>query len=236
MDIPFSVHLPIVIPHDFEDDYLDVFFLDEDASRREMSFRMLELNLKEASKLQPDYCVLHFAGIYRSYATPFMDFEQVLNDALYRINSLAERYQVKVLLEYMGSNCKFYAYDAWIKKIAPYAMLGILTDTGHLYFSSVIHGFDYMQALDALAVGSDAFHLWTTKGGGAYGDSQYYRDYHHIIPHEGQMRSDNWAFDSERVFKRIAQERKPMIIEASTVYEGMPYFYEGIAWMVSLIK
>ncbi len=233
--IPFSIHLPIVIPHDFEDDYLDVFFLDENKSRREMSFRMLEANLIEASKLQPDYCVLHFAGVYRAYATPFDDFEQVLGEALSRINSLAERHQVKVLLEYMGSNCKFFEYEQWIEKIAPYAMLGILTDTGHLYFSSLIHGFDYMQALNALASSSDAFHLWTTKGRGAYGDSQYYRDYHHIIPHKGQVLSDNWAFDSEHVIKRIAQERKPMIIEASTVYEGMSYFYEGIVWMVSLV-
>ncbi len=233
--IPFSIHLPYIIPEGFEGDYLDVFFLDPDEDKRKLSFSMLEENLKVVSELGPDYCVLHFAGIYMDCDEAHPDFEQTLNDGLKRIDALAKRYEVKVLLEYMGSNCRFYNYEAWINHIQPYESIGILTDTGHLFFSSVIHSFDYMKALEALANVSEAFHLWTTRGRAAYADSEYYRKFHHIVPHSGQCEGDEWAFDAKTVLERIARERKPMIIEASTAYGGMSYFYEGIGWAIDLI-
>ncbi len=176
MQIPFSIHLPMVISDDFVGDYLDVFFLDPDPEKREMSFRMLEENLIEMAKIKPDYCVLHFAGVYREIKEAFPDFELVLNEALKRINDLCQSYNTKVLLEYMGSNIRFSDYKDWIRVTRELSHVGLITDTGHLYFASLIHGFDYMQALDRLASASEAFHIWTTKGQKTYGESEYYKN------------------------------------------------------------
>jgi len=235
-NIPFSIHLPMYIDEGFKGDYLDVFFLDPDPIQREISYKLLEDNLIKMQHIQPDYCVLHFSGVYRKIRGPFDKFEQVLNQAFERINALATQYDVKILIEYMGSNIRFSDYNDWILKTAPLSHVGLLTDTGHLYFASLIHHFDYMKALDKLSSASDAFHLWTTKGDGAYNDSEYYQKYHHIIPHIEQVRLEDWAFDTETVFRRVARENKPMIIEASTAYKGRNYFYDGIASIISILE
>lgn len=236
MGIPFSIHLPMFLSEDFVGDYLDVFFLDPDPVQRELSFKMLEENLIEMEKIGPDYCVLHFAGVYRKVRGPFDDFEEVLKTSLKRIDDLSRKYNVRVLLEYMGSNIRFSDYHDWIEMTRSLSHVGLITDTGHLYFASLIHGFDYMEALDKLASASDAFHLWTTKGDKTYSDSEYYQKYHHIIPHSEQIREEDWAFDTKDVFRRIARESKPIIIEASTVYKGKSYFYEGIASIISILE
>lgn len=234
--IPFSIHLPMFLNEGFEGDYLDVFFLDPDPVKREISFRMLEFNLEKIQEIGPDYCVLHFAGVYRKIRGPFDDFEDVLRDALQRIDALAVKYNQQILIEYMGSNIRFSDYSDWIEETKELSNVGIITDTGHLYFASLIHGFNYMQALDKLASASDAFHLWTTKGDKSYGDSEYYQKYHHIIPHTDQSKEEDWAFDTTAVFQRIVKENKPIIIEASTVYKGKSYFYEGIASIISILE
>ena len=234
-NIPFSIHLPMFLDKGFTGDYLDVFFLDPNPEKREASYELLEYNLKEMQKIQPDYCVLHFAGVYRQVEGPFDDFNEVLKGALDRINGLAAQYQTKILLEYMGSNIRFKDYTSWINALKGYSHVGLITDTGHLYFASLIHGFDYMEALETLAPASDAFHLWTTKGDKAYFESDYYKKYHHIVPHIKQFKKDHWAFDTKAVFARLLKENKPIIIEASIVYRGEKYFFEGITSLVDLL-
>ncbi len=81
----------------------------------------------------------------------------MLNEALKRINDLCQSYNTKVLLEYMGSNIRFSDYKDWIRVTRELSHVGLITDTGHLYFASLIHGFDYMQALDRLASASEPF-------------------------------------------------------------------------------
>jgi len=236
MKIPFSIHLPMFLNEGFEGDYLDVFFLDPNPKKREASYELLEYNLKEMKNIQPDYCVLHFAGVYREKLEPYNDFKTVLVDALNRINKLATQYDTKILIEYMGSNIWFSDYSQWIEAVSTLSNVGIITDTGHLYFASLIHGFDYMQALDKLSAVSDAFHFWTTKGDKAYAESDYYKKYHHIVPHIEQLKIDSWAFDTEQVLMRLVREDKPIIIEASTLYKGQTYFYDGIKSLIEKIS
>lgn len=235
--LPYSIHLPVFLGSWFEYDYLDAFYLDADEEKRELSFRLLEENLENLKAFSPEYYVLHFPGVYLSegYQDQFEDFESVLKVALDRIDDMAKRYGVKVLLEYFGSNRRFSDYRKWITWIEKYASLGILTDTGHLYFSSLIHQFDFMEALKVLGEKSDAFHLWTTKGNQPYGRSEYYKQFHHIMPHESQLRKDGWAFDVPSVIRLISSYQKPMIIEASMGYGGESYFYEGIESIKSIV-
>jgi len=227
LGLPYSIHLPVYIEDWYNYDYFSAFFIDEDKEKRELSFRLLELNLEKLKACKPEYFVLHFPGISEKWEN-FNEFAKTLIQSLDRVNKLADNYGVKILLEYFGSNKNFCDYNEWISIIGKYKNLGILTDTGHLYFASIVCGFDFMEALNALSPESDAFHVWTTKGNKAYCECECYKKYHHIGPNIDQKREDNWAFDTKEVIKLIAKENKPVIIEPSIKYKGIEYLIEGI--------
>ncbi|MCG8540820.1 MAG: sugar phosphate isomerase/epimerase [Clostridia bacterium] len=233
--LPYSIHLPVYIENWYPHNYFSAFFIDKDRSMRELSFRLLEVNLEKLKNLRPDYFVLHFPGICEKWED-HKEFLKILKKSLTRIDNLANNYGVRIYLEYFGSNDNFWSLDEWISYIGKYDNLGILTDTGHLYFASVIQGFDFMEALETLAPNSKAFHLWTTKGDKAYCQSEYYKKYHHIGPHIEQLKADGWAFNTGEVVELIAKQKKPIIIEPSIKYKGKEYLIEGIKSIHKFLK
>ncbi len=227
-EIPYSIHLPIQLFDWFEADFLDAFFLDSDPDKRALSLRLLEANLKGLEDRAAEYYVIHFPGVY---LTPHMaeeDFEAVLSDSLDKVNTLAKKANKHILLEYFGSNKMFSDYREWTKRLASYSHLGILVDTGHLYYSSLLHAFDFDDGLNHLSQHCEAFHLWTTKGDRPYSDNDYYKKYHHISVHPVQQRADGWAFDALPVVKQLIACNKPIVLEATPIYEGASYFYDSI--------
>ncbi|GAU76168.1 sugar phosphate isomerase/epimerase [Fusibacter sp. 3D3] len=229
LKIPLSVHLPIELPERFTRDYLDAFFLEQDG---EIAFEMIELNLSALSKYDIEYYVLHFPGVIHVIEAEEL-FVDRLRVVLAKINALARRYKVKLLLEYFGSNVNFYKPQMWIDEILKFSNLGILVDTGHLYFASKIWGFDFMNILKNLSEVADAFHLWTTKGEGVYASSEYYQKFKHIVPHVEQRVEDGWAFDTLKVLEIISNTEKPVIIEAAPLYLGEKYYRDGIKSVVN---
>ncbi|WP_432406788.1 TIM barrel protein [Wukongibacter sp. M2B1] len=230
-NIPYSVHLPVYIEEWYPYDYFSAFFIDKNREKRELSFKLLELNLEKLKDSNAEYFVLHFPGICKEIYSG-NEFEKILSTSLDRLNDIAKNYGVKIYLEYFGSNKNFCDYREWISVIRKYENLGILTDTGHLYFASIICEFDFMEALKVLTENSDAFHIWSTKGDKAYCQCESYKTFHHIAPHIGQNRNDGWAFDTEAVIKVIAKQKKPVIIEPSIVYGGSEYVIEGVQSIV----
>lgn len=227
LNISYSIHLPVYVGDWYHYDYFSAFFLDADEKKRELSFRLLEYNLENLKEYSPDYYVLHFPGISDRWQD-IDKFNDSLKSSLDRIEIIAERYKVKIYLEYFGSNKNFYDYNDWIKIMKSYKELGILIDTGHLYFASIMHNFDFLKAMKVLSKSADAFHIWTTKGDKAYCESEYYQMYHHIAPHIEQIKKNGWAFDTKKVIDIIIKENKPIIIEASIKYKGKDYLIEGI--------
>lgn len=227
LDLPYSIHLPVYVEEWYPYDYFSAFFIDEDKEKRELSFRLLEYNLEKLKWCNPDYYVLHFPGISEKWKNS-SEFSKTLCESLDKVDAIARKYATKINLEYFGSNKNFYDYDEWIKKIDKYDNLGILTDTGHLYFASLMCGFDFIKSLKILSVSSDAFHIWTTKGEKAYCECDFYKKYHHVGPHIDQVKADGWAFDTEEIIKIIAKQNKPVIIEPSIKYKGSEYLIEGI--------
>jgi sugar phosphate isomerase/epimerase len=227
LKFPYSIHLPLFTFDWYKEDYLSAFYLDPDEEKRELSFKLLEENLIHLKEFHPDYYIIHFQGVYKFHQDE-IKFKELLNTTLTRLNELSIKYEMKLLLEYFGSNYMFYKIEDWIKFITPYSNLGILCDTGHLYFSSIMHEFDFFEGLKKLAQSSDAFHLWTTKGNKAYTDSEYYIEYHHIVAHIAQKKNDGFAFDVKKLMDIISQYNRPIIIEASEKYRGRKYFLEGI--------
>lgn len=233
--IPFSIHLPLYIEKWYPYDYLSAYFLDPSEDMRKLALRLLEYNLEKLRGVKADYFVLHFGGIYENFHCEDK-FKNWLDTALTQINKLAKQYKVKILLEYFGSNRNFAHYSDWIEELERYEFLGLLTDIGHLYFASIINHFDFDEALDILKEKSDGFHIWTTKGNEVYFKSDFYKHYHHVVPRRNQLTEDDWAFDTKVVVEKLKETNKPIIIEASMIYEGEDYFIEGVRECIEMTK
>ena len=234
-NLKFSIHHPILLFDWYKYDYLSAFYLDSDADIREKSFKLLEENIKKYSNVNAEYFVIHFPGVVLSGEKP-IDFNKTLCESINRVNKIALEYDVIILFEYFGSNKWFYEIDDWIKNIKGHSNIGILTDTGHLYFSSIMHNFDFAYALRKLGKESSAFHLWTTKGEGVYSDSEFYKKYHHISVNTDQTLSDGWAFDTKEVLDIILEYNKPIIIEASPIYGGIEYLEGSLKSIINYVK
>ncbi|HKL43339.1 MAG TPA: TIM barrel protein [Clostridia bacterium] len=225
--IAYSVHLPLYIPKWYQQDYLAAFFLSKNEALRKQSFHLLEMNLKKLEEKNVDYFVLHFPGVNHT-DTDHENFKLFLKSSLEEINTLAEKYNAKILLEYFGSNILFNDYYQWIEIIESFSKIGLLLDTGHLYFASKLVPFDFLQAFSVLAKAADAFHFWTTKGSHYYQNNEYYKTYHHIIPNFNQDAKDGWAFDPRFIFNQMLNQKKPIILEASNIYKGHEYLINSI--------
>ncbi|MBF4693211.1 sugar phosphate isomerase/epimerase family protein [Fusibacter ferrireducens] len=231
LKVPLSVHLPIELPERFTRDYLDAFFLEQDAVQRDIALEMLELNFRTLSKYDIEYFVVHFPGIVTVLEEESV-FLSRLRKVLFKIDTLAKQYKVKLLLEYFGSNVNFYKPQMWMDEIAAFSNLGILVDTGHLYFASQIWGFDFMTVLKEFSKVAEAFHLWTTRGNGVYASSESYLNFKHIVPHIDQRVEEGWAFNTLEVLELISKLDKPIIIEAAPLYRGEKYYKAGIESLV----
>ncbi|BEP27743.1 TIM barrel protein [Helicovermis profundi] len=230
-----SVHHPILLFDWYKEDYLSAFYLDLNNEISEKSFRLLEENIKEYSKQKIAYFVVHFPGVVLKGEKP-RGFDSLLNERIERVNNIASKYDVLILLEYFGSNKWFYDVDKWIEVTKKCSNIGILTDTGHLHFASIMHNFNFMEALKKLSKHSEAFHLWTTKGNEVYSDSKYYKSYHHISANINQRVNDGWAFNTKEVLDVILKYDKPIIIESEPLYGGVKYLDESLKSIITYIK
>ena len=232
LGMSYTIHLPLCLFDWFPFDYLDGFYLDPDPAKRALAFRLLEENLRHlAGRYQPDYYILHFPGIYRGvYAG--LKFEDILHGSLLRLQSLAETYEVKLALEYFGSNRDFCRPEQWVEALAGYSRLAPLLDTGHLYFSCLMNGLDFDESLEILAPHCLGFHVWTVQGNEFYGNSPFYRQYHHVVPHPRQSRQEGWAFNPGQVYRKLRAFDGPVVVEASSFYGGREYYLEGLKYAV----
>lgn len=228
LSIPYSIHLPVFLPDWFDAYFLDAYYLDPDPQKRDLSFRLLKFNLDRLAGRKCEYCVIHFPGIYFEKDYEKGVFQPLLKESLDRLETLAAAYGTTLLLEYFGSNRCFYDIGDWQREIGARPHLGILADTGHLFFASRIHGFDFLESLERLSETAQAFHLWTTRGDKPYGANPHYCKYHHIPMHAQQKISEGWAFDTEAAVRIIARNPGPAIMEASAAYGGKDYILAGI--------
>lgn len=235
----YTIHLPVYLPQVWLDhhDFYDGFYLDPKREMRELSFAVLEDNLKRlSSTFSPVYYVVHFPGIYPANTSYEGDFHELLHESLSRMNDMALQYEVTLALEYFGTNARFSDYRDWIDALKPYACLKPLLDTGHLYFNCYRNGFEYDEVLMGLAPHCIGFHLWNVCGEGFYDQSEYYKKYHHIVPHLSQKREAGWAFEPEVVIPYLSQFGKPILIESGQRFNGEKYFVEGLEQIEEMLR
>ncbi len=218
----YSVHLPVVL-NDYPYSVFSSFFLDEDDQRREAAFQLIAANLEALKGFKPAFFVSHFAGIYQ--IQPESLARERLMTALQSLNDLCKHYNVTLLLEYFGLNSNLCTLEQW-SKICEFDHLGILVDTGHLYFSCQIHGFDYREMLLGFSKIASAYHVWNTHfEPGVYENSLSYQQYHHLVPLANQTRETGFAIDMADTMAILKATGKPVIIEASILY-GEPMCLE----------
>ncbi len=232
-NFPFSIHLPVYVFDWFKARDLDAFFLDEDDEKSNMSLELLRENLKKLSDCGVDYVVTHFSGAYRD-AVRSKKVDEKARRIFLEIQEMANKYNIYVCAEYMGGNSSFYHPEQWLEATRELDDVGILLDTGHLYFSTQIHGLDLDENFELLRNHARAFHFWNIFGEGAYNTCDAYMKYHHIVPRLHQTRQDGWAYDAQDVFTRMHRTGRPIVIEATQRYNGIEYFEEGIDELLAL--
>lgn len=228
----YSIHLPVFLPKWFEGGQWDVFFCDLSSEKREMSFTLLEENLDFIKDLNADYSISHFGGIVPLLPEKELEsYFDIVEQSISRIQSLSEKYGIKILIEYFGLNKNLYLPSDWIALIEKYNKLGLLVDTGHLYFSCINNSLDLSASLNKLGSHASAFHIWNTKG------TDHYWEYHHVAPNPSQHIKDGWAFSIPSLIKELSSynSNTPLIIEPNVLFGGKEYIVDSIKSMLQIL-
>lgn len=223
-DQEVSVHLPVCMPKGYPYGPFEVFFLDDDPQKKASSYALLDANLDLFKGKKIAFFVLHFSGIYQEEEAAC--FKVKCHEALSRISQLAVSYKTTILLEYFGLNCNLAKPSDW-QIVNDYPNLGILVDTGHLYFASRMHGFDFYEAFFEMSHFASAYHLWNTgEEAGVYQASLSYQEKHHMPPLLTEVAG--LAIDFNRIASGLLKTQKPLIIEASLNDGGLEKIVQAV--------
>lgn len=233
--LSYSVHLPIALC-DYPFHVFSAYFLDPDVKKREASFKLVEDNLKLIAPYRPDFCVIHFSGVY-SKVEALEGLSERLNEGLERLNKLAKGYGTRLYLEYFGFNEHLLTAQSWAP-ILNYSHLGILLDTGHLLFSARLHQLSFQRLFLEFLPLASAVHLWNTlHEPGAYEDAEGYMAYHHLVPRLEQTPTKGYGLDMQWLFEQLRATDLPVIFEASVRHGPSGTLEEGLrAWRLAMEK
>jgi len=229
----YSIHLPVFLPEWFKSGQWDVFFCDSSPEKRELSFNLLEENLNFIKDFDAEYSISHFGGIMPLLPEEELEsYSEIVNQSISRIETLAQKYGVNLLLEYFGLNKNLYKPEDWVGLVNKRNKLSLLLDTGHLYFSCFHNDLDLQASLKKLAPNATAFHIWNTKG------SDHYWEYHHVAPNPSQNIVDGWAFSIPSLIQELNSYNPsaPLIIEPNVIFGGKEYIIESIKRMTEILE
>lgn len=229
----YSIHLPVFLPKWFGGGQWDAFFCDPSEEKRELSFALLEENLDFVKSLNADYCISHFGGIVPLLPQEELKpYSEIIEQSISRLESLSEKYGVKILIEYFGLNKNLYLPGDWVSLVENHNQLGLLLDTGHLYFSCANNCLDLQDSLAALGSHASAFHIWNTKG------TDHYWEYHHVAPNPSQTIDTGWAFSISQLISQLDSFNcnAPLIIEPNVLFGGKEYIVESIKSMLKIVN
>lgn len=233
LSMRYSIHLPVFLPEWYQFGQWEVFFCDTDPDKRNISFELLEENLSFIKDLDSEYAILHFGGVLPKLSSQGQEcYTDIVNQSISKIESLASKYNIRILLEYFGLNKNFFQPSDWLCHISGRKDIGLLIDTGHLYFSCLYNNLVFKETLEQLACHSSAFHIWNTKG------KDHYWKYHHVAPRSSQLCEEGWAFSTLDVIKALhsANPSAPVIIEPNVLFGGKEYILESISDLQRMIN
>lgn len=223
--IKINYHAPVF----YSSDPNRTYYLHSNKKLREATFDLLESNLKMAKSINSENVVVHFISDRIDNDVSEEEIKNIAFESASRLNTLAEKYNIPILLEYAGYNQKFYKIEDWIDVVKHNYNLGICLDIGHLYIASKLYNFDYYEKLKKLSYYTKVAHIWNTRGVEDLGE------FSHIPVHPNQNPNDGWI-DIEKSLRILLRDNYdlPIIAEPDYIFSDLKYVEEGMKWVNNL--
>ncbi|OHW61948.1 xylose isomerase-like TIM barrel [Andreesenia angusta] len=226
--IKISFHAPIF----HQVDHAATYYLSKNFRLREATFEILEINMKMAQCLPSEYVVIHFTSktmkdeSYDSYE----EMMKIARRSVKRLGKLAEKYSLKVNIEYASYDEKFRDPDEWIELVKDQSDVGICLDIGQLFTNCKALKLDFHEKLRDILPYTNAVHIWNTR------DESDLDKFGYIPVNPSQSPEEGWI-DIEKSIEIIKEQKReiPIIFEPNFDYSGEEYFSEGLDWVNNII-
>lgn len=224
-----SFHAPMPRPSYFHHSGVSCFFLNEDASLRNLTYRVIEETVGHAREWNADYVVTHLT--YGRTDTTDRDYAiHLARAACIRLAALSDRYGMPIDIEFAAYSGAFAGPADFLAAMNGYPQLGICIDTGHASLGARIRQRSYLEDIRTLAPRARSMHLWNTRGPG----DPLHRG--HVPLHPTQRPEQGWV-DMEETM-RIVLEHNPRIniVFEYPVEELTAEIREGYDWIAGLVR
>jgi sugar phosphate isomerase/epimerase len=229
-NISVSIHAPLVRPDWYYDPPTFTYLCDADRGKRELSLRMIELALNQASDFNTDYVVVHYPHPLDDLdGVEYADLRKIALDSAYQLSKLGDKYKQEIHIEGYGPN-PLLSVDFLKEVFSEFPKLKYCFDTGHLNIDSKEREFDLYGFAEGLAQHVGSIHLWNVSS------VLDFESYRHIPVHPSQKPEDGWV-DVPRILKTLWGHVKSVIFENIPQYPqelGGHDYKEGVQWVKQL--
>ncbi|MCG3201253.1 MAG: hypothetical protein NFCOHLIN_01119 [Gammaproteobacteria bacterium] len=224
-----SFHAPMPRPSYFHHSGVSCFFLHEDASLRELSFRVIGETLRHARAWNAAYVVTHLT-YGKTDTTDRERAARLARETCSRLAALSDRHGMPIDIEFAAYSSAFASPEDFLAAMSGHPQLGICIDTGHASLGARIRQRSYMEDIRTLAPRARSMHLWNTRG------PEDPRHRGHVPLHPTQRPEQGWV-DMEETL-RIVLEHNPRIniVFEYPVEELTTEIREGYDWIAGLVR
>lgn len=228
--LPFSFHAPLVRPHYFPYSGVTSFFINDDADRRVLSFKLTEQSAREASEWGAEYMVCHLT--YREDTNDRKKAWRLAYQAAEYLSELVDSTGVPIHIEFAGYAGAFREPVHLVELVSRYPNLQICIDTGHAFICSQLWGRSYLKDIEAMAPYAGSMHLWNTK------NLEHWRKHGHVPLHPSQNPEAGWI-DIVRTLEITLGYRKDLkLIHEYRIEDGHMHseIKEGFDWIQDTVR
>ena len=225
----FSFHAPAARPEEFPYAGVTCFFLCEDESRRELSFRLLRRTMAAARRWGASYVVTHLTFGPSDTRNPRAAL-LLARGACRRMAEMSAEAGIHLDVEFAAYSDAFHSADLFAETVGRHAELGICIDIGHTFLGALSRGRDDLADIAALAPRARSMHLWNTTG------PEHTRLNHHTPLHPSQRTQDGWL-DVERIVETVVDENpRVSLVFEYPVEEVTAEVQEGYDWIANIVE
>lgn len=223
-----SLHAPMPRPGHFPYSGIACFFLNEEAEKREISFRMIQQTLALAREWKAEYVVTHLTYGPADSKDP-RTAQRLAHEACGKLAVLSRSYAIPIYIEYAAYSSSFHQPRQFVSVVGVHSELGVCVDVGHAFLGARLRRRSYEEDLEILSRHVRSVHLWNTKNMG------HHQRYGHTPLHPSQSPREGWI--DIRSSLEIILRRNP---SAAVVFEYparrvTPKIREGYDWVEKVI-
>ncbi|RMF93993.1 MAG: hypothetical protein D6736_00840, partial [Nitrospinota bacterium] len=244
--LSFGIHLPLFQPSWLAEKGLYLALIDHSAERRELFFRLVEENLQWGKRWGADYLLVHLQRVMLFDHLQNGDFsireaEAIAQAGVARLESLAQRYGIPIVLE-NALGCRFfYHVEQYLSLFENSSWLRFCLDIGHLLIDASLYDFCAEEFIQQLAPYTQEIHLYNKPVIGKLTEISFekFQELRQKFPvHPSQTPAEGWN-DTEAVLRIILRRRPDCLITFEShpsLYPDYRYTQEGIQWVKALCR